>query len=93
MCVSSTASIPNTRSSRSWWRFVGNDGTATNNNKQGVGYPHQFANYRKGDTVIDLGCGMGVDTRIAARRVGTTGHAYGIDLRCCVLYTAKLCEI
>ena len=48
---------------------------------QGVGNPHAFAAYREGDTVLDLGCGMGVDTRIAAARVGESGRAVGIDLR------------
>ena len=47
---------------------------------QGVGNPHLYARYNPGDTVLDLGCGMGVDTRIAASRVGERGRAVGIDL-------------
>ena len=47
---------------------------------QGVNNPHDAAAYREGDTVLDLGCGMGVDTRVAAARVGTSGRAIGLDL-------------
>lgn len=34
---------------------------------------------RKGARVLDLGCGAGLDTLIAARRVGTAGLVVGID--------------
>jgi ubiquinone/menaquinone biosynthesis C-methylase UbiE len=32
-----------------------------------------------GETVLDIGCGAGTDLLLAARRVGPSGHAIGID--------------
>ena len=34
----------------------------------------------KGETVLDVGCGAGVDTLVAAIMVGTKGRATGMDL-------------
>jgi arsenite methyltransferase len=33
-----------------------------------------------GETVLDLGCGGGIDVLLSARRVGPTGQAYGLDM-------------
>ncbi len=33
-----------------------------------------------GDRVLDIGCGSGEQTVIAARRVGETGHVFAIDI-------------
>jgi arsenite methyltransferase len=33
-----------------------------------------------GETVLDLGCGGGIDVLLSARRVGPTGKAYGLDM-------------
>lgn len=45
----------------------------------GCGLPTQFAQMKKGDTVIDLGSGAGNDAFIARRFVGPTGKVIGID--------------
>src|SRR5262245_33257164 len=45
----------------------------------GVGNPHRIGAVREGETVIDIGSGGGTDLLIAARRVGETGRAIGID--------------
>jgi SAM-dependent methyltransferase len=45
----------------------------------GVGDPVRHAALRAGETVIDLGCGAGIDTLLAARLVGATGRAIGLD--------------
>ncbi len=45
----------------------------------GVGNPIRHAALRSGDTVIDLGCGAGIDTLLAARLVGPEGSAIGLD--------------
>ncbi len=46
----------------------------------GVGNPIRHAGLRPSETVLDLGCGGGIDTILAARRVGPAGRAIGIDL-------------
>ncbi len=33
-----------------------------------------------GETVLDLGCGGGIDVLLSARRVGPSGRAYGLDM-------------
>lgn len=45
----------------------------------GVGNPHDDAGITTGEVVLDLGCGAGIDTILAARQVGATGRAIGID--------------
>jgi SAM-dependent methyltransferase len=44
------------------------------------GNPTAFASLRPGETVVDLGCGGGLDVLLAAARVGPTGQAIGIDM-------------
>jgi arsenite methyltransferase len=46
----------------------------------GVGNPVRHADLRAGNTVVDLGCGAGLDVLLAAREVGPTGRAVGVDL-------------
>lgn len=46
----------------------------------GVGNPHCVAPIESGETVIDIGCGAGMDLMLAARRVGPTGKAIGVDM-------------
>jgi len=38
-----------------------------------------FADIPEGATVLDLGCGAGLDSLIAAKRVGPAGHVIGLD--------------
>ncbi|HSR09440.1 MAG TPA: methyltransferase domain-containing protein [Bryobacteraceae bacterium] len=45
----------------------------------GVSSVSLFAELPVGATVLDLGCGAGMDSIIAARRVGPTGRVIGID--------------
>src|SRR6266536_2560011 len=44
------------------------------------GNPTAFASLRSGETVVDLGCGGGLDVFLAAQRVGPRGKAIGIDM-------------
>jgi arsenite methyltransferase len=44
------------------------------------GNPTAFASLRPGETVVDLGCGGGLDVLLAAGKVGPTGRAIGIDM-------------
>jgi ubiquinone/menaquinone biosynthesis C-methylase UbiE len=46
----------------------------------GVATPVLRAELRPGETVLDLGCGGGLDLALAARAVGPTGRAIGIDM-------------
>lgn len=44
------------------------------------GNPTATANLRPGEVVVDLGSGGGLDVFLAARKVGPTGKAIGIDM-------------
>jgi SAM-dependent methyltransferase len=46
----------------------------------GVGNPFSLGPISKDEAVLDIGCGAGVDTLIAAIMVGPEGRATGIDL-------------
>lgn len=45
-----------------------------------VGNPVRYAFLRQGETVLDVGSGGGIDTILAARRVGPEGKAIGLDI-------------
>jgi len=55
----------------------------------GVSNVSLFADLQAGDTVLDLGCGAGMDSIIAARRVGPTGRVIGIDFSEAMLVRAR----
>ena len=44
------------------------------------GNPTGFANLKKGETVLDLGSGAGIDCFIAAKKVGANGNVIVIDM-------------
>ncbi len=46
----------------------------------GLDHPVRAAKLQPGETVLDLGCGGGIDTLLAARAVGPTGQALGLDM-------------
>ena len=46
----------------------------------GCGNPTALAELNPGEVVLDLGSGGGIDVLLSARRVGSTGKAYGLDL-------------
>lgn len=45
-----------------------------------MGNPVRYAMLRPGDAVLDVGSGGGIDTILAARRVGSEGKAVGLDV-------------
>ena len=46
----------------------------------GCGNPLAVADLNEGETVLDLGSGGGIDVLLSAKRVGPTGHVYGLDM-------------
>ena len=46
----------------------------------GVANPHRIAPIKAGATVVDIGCGAGMDLLLAAQTVGSTGRAIGVDM-------------
>jgi len=55
----------------------------------GVSNVSLFAEIPEGATVLDLGCGAGLDSLIAARRVGPSGKVIGIDFSGTMLDRAR----
>lgn len=55
----------------------------------GVSNVAVFASIPPGATVLDLGCGAGLDSLIAARRVGPTGKVIGVDFSEAMLRRAR----
>ncbi len=46
----------------------------------GAGNPQPYADPRPGETVLDLGCGAGLDLYFYAKAVGGAGKVYGLDI-------------
>ena len=46
----------------------------------GVGNPVRHAELKPGEIVLDVGCGAGLDSLLAARAVGPSGRVIGLDL-------------
>src|SRR6266571_548973 len=46
----------------------------------GCGNPTALAKLQPGEIVLDLGSGGGIDVILSAKRVGSTGIAYGLDM-------------
>jgi arsenite methyltransferase len=55
----------------------------------GVSNVSIYAEIPAGSTILDLGCGAGLDTLIAARRTGPTGQVIGIDFSGSMLGRAR----
>lgn len=46
----------------------------------GCGNPLEAAEIKEGETVLDLGCGKGMDAFLAAKKVGPNGLVIGVDM-------------
>lgn len=55
----------------------------------GCGNPLAMAGIREGETVLDLGSGAGLDLILAARKVGETGRAIGVDMTPAMVEAAR----
>jgi arsenite methyltransferase len=55
----------------------------------GTGNPFAAGQLRSGERVIDVGCGGGIDSLIAARMVGREGNVIGVDMTPAMLAKAR----
>jgi arsenite methyltransferase len=55
----------------------------------GVGNPFSLGPLAPGDAVLDLGCGAGVDSLVAAQLVGTGGRVVGLDVTPAMIERAR----
>ncbi len=55
----------------------------------GVGNPFTLGAVNEGESVLDIGCGCGIDTIFAAKMTGSSGKVVGIDLMPEMLQRAK----
>ena len=55
----------------------------------GVGNPHRIGPIEARETVLDIGCGAGMDLLLAARATGPSGRAIGVDMTPSMLELAK----
>jgi len=55
----------------------------------GVGNPLALGDLRAGEVVLDLGCGAGMDSILAACRVGPTGRVIGVDMTAAMVEKAR----
>lgn len=55
----------------------------------GTGNPFSLGALRSGEHVVDVGCGAGIDSLIAATMVGPSGHVIGVDMTPAMLARAR----
>lgn len=55
----------------------------------GTGNPFSLGRLIPGEHVVDVGCGAGIDSVIAARMVGPTGSVVGVDMTPAMLEKAR----
>ena len=55
----------------------------------GTGHPFSLGELKPGDNVVDVGCGAGIDSLVAAKMVGPTGYVVGVDMTPAMLQKAR----
>jgi SAM-dependent methyltransferase len=55
----------------------------------GTGNPFSLGELRPGERVVDVGCGAGIDSLIAAKKVGPDGRVMGVDMTPSMLEKAR----
>ena len=55
----------------------------------GVGNPFAIGPIHNGETVLDIGCGAGMDLLLAAKRAGANGRSIGVDMTDAMLERAR----
>jgi SAM-dependent methyltransferase len=56
----------------------------------GTGNPFSIAPLKRGEHVVDVGCGAGIDSLIATRMIGPTGRVVGVDMTPAMLERARV---
>jgi arsenite methyltransferase len=56
---------------------------------RGCGNPTGFADLQLGETVVDFGCGAGIDAVLAAHKIGAGGKVVGVDFAPHMIERAK----
>jgi arsenite methyltransferase len=55
----------------------------------GTGNPFSLGELRTGERVVDVGCGAGIDSLIAAKKLGLEGRVIGVDMTPSMLQKAR----
>jgi arsenite methyltransferase len=55
----------------------------------GTGNPFSLGEIQRGERVVDVGCGAGIDSLIAAKKVGPEGRVIGVDMTPSMLEKAR----
>jgi len=55
----------------------------------GCGSPVGYVGLKEGETVLDLGSGGGIDVFLAAKKVGSKGKVYGVDMNEAMIRRSK----
>src|ERR1044071_8888958 len=55
----------------------------------GTGNPFSLGALHEGERVVDVGCGAGIDSLVAARMVGPAGEVIGVDMTPAMLERAR----
>jgi arsenite methyltransferase len=55
----------------------------------GTGNPFSVSTLHAGEHVVDVGCGGGIDSLVAAKMVGTSGHVIGVDMTPAMIEKAR----
>jgi SAM-dependent methyltransferase len=55
----------------------------------GTGNPFSLGEIHSGEQVVDVGCGAGIDSFIAANKVGAAGRVIGVDMTPAMLERAR----
>lgn len=55
----------------------------------GAGNPQRYVDVRRGETLLDLGCGAGLDLYLYTKAIGAEGNIYGLDISEAMIAKAK----
>lgn len=56
----------------------------------GTGNPFSLGEIKPGERVVDVGCGAGIDSLIATKKVGSGGKVIGVDMTDAMLNKARI---